>query len=99
MALRHLIESGREALDLQDDIAGAPDPVNRYYRACRDKGGNAKEYCARVAWSIYCSRKNPGHPGCTRYGKNWGRPYSTPLSQSKTESKRRPRAGGCGCGR
>lgn len=74
-----LVDELRYLLD--EEIKGAPSPVNRYYRKCRDKQGDrGKEYCARVAWSIYCAHKNPEHGGCTKYGKKWGRPYSGPIS-------------------
>ena len=51
-----------------------PKPVDRYYQQCRKRYPNkAKAYCARTAWNIYCSYKNPNHPGCTEYGKDWRR--------------------------
>lgn len=60
-----------------------PKPVNKYYQKCRDNyPDKPKEYCARVAWNIYCAYKNPNHPGCTEYGKDWGKPYSSPAAAS-----------------
>lgn len=56
----------------------AKKPVNRYFQQCM-KRKKDDEYCARVAWSIYCAHKNPGYKGCTKYGKKWGKPYSAPV--------------------
>lgn len=55
----------------QDELQ-APDPnvkkeVNKYYKECRADGGGM-EYCARVAWQIYCEN-NPDYEGCTEYGR------------------------------
>lgn len=54
--------------------AEKPADVERYYKKCKDNPpatakGRVEEYCARVAWQIYCQNKNPSHPGCTEYGK------------------------------
>lgn len=51
-----------------------PADVERYYKECKKNPpstakGRVEEYCARVAWQIYCSHKNPNHPGCTEYGR------------------------------
>lgn len=60
---------------------GMPEPVDRYYKDClkdppKNAKGDKKEYCARVAWSIYCQEKNPSYSGCTEYGKTKkSRPY------------------------
>jgi len=61
------------------EIAG-PKGVQKYYDNCMDRYHD-QEYCARVAWNIYCSHVNPGHEGCTEFGKTWGPPYSKPLSK------------------
>jgi len=61
--------------------AAKPAAVERYYKDCmKDPPKNAKgrkeEYCARIAWEVYCSEKNPSYPGCTEYGKTKkSRPY------------------------
>lgn len=102
MKLQTLIESGRRALNLKSEaIEGAPADVNRYYKDCRKSSPEkGKEYCARVAWQIYC-QNNPGYEGCTAAGK--GPALSGPISQSA----KRPRANvqerakkkdDCGCG-
>jgi hypothetical protein len=40
----------------------------------------AAEYCARVAWDIFCSKND--HPSCKQpKGKRWGPPYSGPLAR------------------
>jgi hypothetical protein len=52
--------------------------VKKYYDKCMKRKDDA-EYCARVAWSIYCAHVNPKYKGCTGYGKRWGRPYSEPI--------------------
>lgn len=48
-----------------------PKDVERYYEDCmgskKAKGmseGKAKSYCSAVAWSIYCTHKNPDSPHC-----------------------------------
>ena len=53
----------------------APNPsvrkaLSKYYSKCFDRYGD-KEYCSRVAWTIYCSYKNPEYKGCTKRGKRW----------------------------
>jgi hypothetical protein len=100
MKLQSLIESGRRALNQKTEaIEGAPADVNRYYKDCRKSSPEkGKEYCARVAWQIYC-QNNPGYEGCTEAGKTSA--LSGPISQSAA----RPRANvqerkkkDCGCG-
>lgn len=59
-----------------------PKRLDKYYTPCMKRYKN-KEYCARVSWSIYCSHVDPKYPGCTRYGKKWGKPYSKPLSVAR----------------
>lgn len=59
--------------------AGPPE-LGKYYSKCRERYDD-KEYCARVAWNIYCSHVNPGYEGCTQFGKKWGPPYSGPKSK------------------
>lgn len=59
-------------------MKGAPPSVNRYYEECMASDTakskpNPKEYCARVAWTRYCSYKNPDYPGCTEKGKAWAK--------------------------
>lgn len=54
--------------------------LHKYVDPCMKRYGN-QAYCWRVAWSIYCSHVNPKYPGCTRYGKTWGKPYSKPISE------------------
>lgn len=49
--------------------------LHKYVDPCMKRYGNPA-YCWRVAWSIYCSHVNPKYPGCTKYGKRWGKPYS-----------------------
>jgi len=46
-----------------------PKALDKYYEKCMSKGDKSKEYCARVAWSIYCQHVNPSYEGCTKYGK------------------------------
>lgn len=62
-----------------------PKALGKYYKQCRNryKGTDAPEYCAKVSWSIYCSRVNPEYKGCTKYGKKFGPPYSGPLTKHK----------------
>jgi hypothetical protein len=64
--------------------------LDRYVGTCmkryRDPG-----YCWRVAWSIMCSHVNPNYPGCTKYGKRWGKPYSKPISLSGYETQVAPK--------
>ncbi len=52
-----------------------PKALDKYYTPCMTRYRN-KEYCARVAWKIYCSHVNPKYPGCSRR-----RGYSGPLSR------------------
>ena len=69
-------------------IKGAPPDVNRYYADCRKKQpAKSKEYCARVAWQVFCSHKDPDYPGCTQFGKTRGPPYSGPLSDGRIRSR------------
>jgi len=61
-------------MDSNQRTAEKPADVERYYKDCMKKPpstakGREKEYCSRVAWQIYCEHKNPGHPGCTEYGR------------------------------
>lgn len=68
---------------LQRFAISGPKKVKKYYEECMKSKKHDKEYCARVAWSIYCSNVNPDYEGCTMYGKKWGRPYSAPVSKKK----------------
>jgi len=55
--------------------------LDKYYLACKARRGEspeAKEYCARIAWQIFCSHIAPGYSGCTDFGK--GKSYSGPLA-------------------
>jgi hypothetical protein len=56
--------------------------LHKYVDPCMKKYNNPG-YCWRVAWNIYCSNVNPRYPGCTKYGKRWGKPYSRPLSRKR----------------
>jgi hypothetical protein len=86
MSLNDLIQEARGVTGIQEE---KPADVERYYKDCRKKSPNkGKEYCARVAWQIYCTNKNPDYPGCTKYGKTGA--TKGPLAQSKHED--------CGCG-
>lgn len=83
--LREMVEKyrgeGLEPVEPELDEANWPADVERYYQECMKKQpGKGKEYCARVAWSIFCAHKKPDYPGCTKFGKKWGKPYSKPLS-------------------
>ena len=69
-----------EHLSERVGAVSGPARVNKYYDKCM-KDYNNKEYCARVAWNIYCSYVNPNHEGCTEAGKTWGPPYPTPLAK------------------
>jgi hypothetical protein len=58
----------------QQREAEKPAAVERYYKDClkdppKTAKGRKEEYCARVAWQIYCSEDNPSYSGCTEYGK------------------------------
>jgi hypothetical protein len=64
--------------------------LHKYVDPCMKRYGN-KEYCWRVAWNIYCSHVDPKYPGCTKYGRKWGKPYSRPLSRKSRVQKRRKR--------
>src|SRR3990172_6760215 len=65
-----------------------PKRLNKYYEKCMDQYGETKgkEYCARVAFSIYCANVNPSYKGCTKFGKKWGKPYSAPIGESSDEN-------------
>ena len=82
--MQHLIDEARRAIGqdvLPEGMKNAPKDVDRYYKDCRKKQkGKSKEYCARVAWQIYCMHKNPDYKGCTKFGKTKGPPYSKPIS-------------------
>jgi len=87
--MKHLINEARKAMcedfglcgeATKVHIKGAPDDVNRYYEKCRkDQPDKSEEYCARVAWQIYCTNKNPDDPSCTKYGKTKA---SLPIGES-----------------
>ena len=65
----------------QERQAKMPAAVDKHYKAClkdppKNAKGDKKEYCARIAWSIYCQNDNPSYSGCTEYGKTKkSRPY------------------------
>jgi len=61
--------------------------LHKYVDPCMKRYRNPA-YCWRVAWSIYCSRIDPKYPGCTKYGKKWGKPYSQKLSRRVLARKR-----------
>jgi len=67
------IELRKLSFKIAQDEIQAPDPkvkkeVNKYYKECRADGGS-QEYCARVAWQIYCENVNPDYEGCTEFGE------------------------------
>lgn len=50
--------------------------VAKYYDECMKSNKGRTEYCASVAWSIFCSHVNTqegyNYDGCTKAGKKWG---------------------------
>ena len=68
--MQYLINEARRAIGLPVNEVEGPADVSRYYDDCKKKNPDKDdEYCARVAWQIYCMHKNPDYPGCTKYGK------------------------------
>jgi hypothetical protein len=52
-------------------LSGAPREIDKYYESCFKRYKN-KEYCARVAWAIYCQHVNPQWSGCGASEKKSG---------------------------
>jgi hypothetical protein len=65
--------------NVQSKISG-PKEVNKYYKNCMERY-DEEAYCARVAWSIFCAHVDSDHPSCTKFGKEWGKPYISPVSK------------------
>lgn len=94
MNLQALIETARSATGIREE---KPADVERYYDDCRKKyPEKGEEYCARVAWQIYCTHKNPDYPGCTKYGKTKATKGS--LATSVTQARSNLHEEDCGCG-
>jgi hypothetical protein len=80
--VRHLEGGSREAVP-QPHGPQASDPkvaaaLRRYYDNCMKEGTykgrpDEKKICSQVAWSIYCTHKNPSYPGCTAKGRDLGK--------------------------
>lgn len=67
----------------KEHVKGAPAKVNQLYERIKKKQPDqSDEYCARVAWQVYCSHVNPDYKGCTPAGK--GPELAGPIS-SKVE--------------
>jgi len=72
-----------EAQQGSKHVKGMPRRFDKYYEACKERYGEsaeAKEYCVRVAKTIYCTYVNPQSPSCGPGAKGFGPPYSAPLT-------------------